>query len=129
MDLSIIYSLGIEDLWELFRSEIREAISDEKDTLKKKSHIAVLNAVKNGSEEIDVDLRLIISGQYKDYLKYNLVEINRKNYNLYKFLDDIEMRKDLMRKWLKVNWGITGLGSARTEEQSESKEVEVITNS
>lgn len=117
MDISVIYSLDIKELWELFRSEIKDAISENKMQDERHAMMKILRAVKDGEEkEMQIDIRLIIAGDYKEYVKHDQVEIKRKMYNLYAFFDEVENRKDLMRKWLKVNWGNTGLGQTRTNE-------------
>jgi hypothetical protein len=112
MDISIIYQFDFEQLWELFRGEIRQDPSE--------GDMKVLAIVKNGNK-IRFDIRSLIGGQYQEYPYDQVIIIEGKRHNMFEFFDELDDRKDLMRKWLKQNWGNTSLGKAR-----EKTEVDVL---
>ena len=107
MDLQILYSLGLEELWELFYDEMMTKVNENEKNAK------IYSFVKEGGK-IKYDIELIIHGIgiiFKQ--KQQKVLIGRKVYTLPEYFEEMRNRKLIMRRWLLDNIKELNLTEAR----------------
>ena len=113
MDISFLYSLGVEELWELFYDEMMTKISESK------RNADTFRFVKEGGK-IKCDIELMINNiGIITKVKQQKVLINKKVYSLSEFFEEMRNRKLLMRRWLMENIENLSLTSARERIEKE----------
>lgn len=96
MELSILYQMGIEELWDFFHDEIIGKLDEDKNQ-------EVYEFVKEGGK-IKYDIEMIINEVNITFkAKSGKVLLGKKVYKLSDFFQEMRYRKMLMRRWLKLN--------------------------
>lgn len=96
MEISLLYSLELAQLWELFSEEILDKLGDKKNQER-------YQAVEEGIN-IKYDIRYIINNiGIVPKIKSRKILLGKKTYDLKEFYKEIEFRKVVMRKWIKEN--------------------------